>query len=77
MPNIKNDPKMLNYNMVSEIYTLGKYLKRYGKLNNKECEGSQNQISKMEALSDAKEGRLDTLIGEIESSDSPIGPVLR
>ena len=31
----------------------------------------------MEALSDAKEGRLDTLIGEIESSDSPIGPVLR
>ena len=31
----------------------------------------------MDTIASNMESRLDTLIGEIESSDSPIGPVLR
>ena len=31
----------------------------------------------LEVIDSSLESRLDTLIGEIESSDSPIGPVLR
>lgn len=34
-------------------------------------------MSGIDALPSNVESRLDTLIGEIESSDSPIGPVLR
>ena len=31
----------------------------------------------MDSVTTALDARLETLIGEIESSDSPIGPVLR